>query len=192
MKMREEKIGSCKLILGDCLEIMPNLEKINHVICDPPYEDIMHKMKSSAAKRKIRTDGGPDIKKLDFDSIEKIRQPTINEINRICEGWSLIFCTPEGVAHWRDAIEKTKAKYKRACVWIKPDSTPQLNGQGPGMGAENFIASWHGAGYSKWNAGGKRGVYIYNTNNPEREGYSPNGKTRKTNDGIGQGFYQFK
>lgn len=175
----KEVIGDCTLLLGDCLDIMPTLDSFDHVICDPPYEDIMHKMKSAASSRKIRTDNGPQIKNLDFASIELIRQPTIDNIHRICNGWSLIFCTPEGVAPWRDAIEKTDAKYKRACIWIKPDSTPQLNGQGPGMGAENFIATWHGKGYSKWNAGGKRGVYTHLTNNPDREGTHPTEKPIK-------------
>lgn len=34
---REEIIGDCRLILGNCLEIMPTLGKVDAVVTDPPY-----------------------------------------------------------------------------------------------------------------------------------------------------------
>jgi len=34
---REERIGDCRLILGDCLEVMPHLERVDAVVTDPPY-----------------------------------------------------------------------------------------------------------------------------------------------------------
>ena len=67
-------------------------------------------------------------------------------------------------------------KYKRGCLWVKPDSTPQLNGQGPAQGAECFVVSWNGEGHAKWNAGGKRGVYTHCTNQPDRTGLHPTEK----------------
>ena len=33
-----ETIGDCVLYLGDCLEIMPTLGKVDAVVTDPPYE----------------------------------------------------------------------------------------------------------------------------------------------------------
>ena len=35
--MREERIGGQRLILGDCLEVMPTLGKVDAVFADPPY-----------------------------------------------------------------------------------------------------------------------------------------------------------
>jgi DNA modification methylase len=35
--MRVEKIGDATLYLGDCLEILPTLPKVDAVIADPPY-----------------------------------------------------------------------------------------------------------------------------------------------------------
>ena len=46
-------------------------------------------------------------------------------------------------------------------VWFKPDSSPQLSGDRPAQGYESIAASWCGTGGSKWNGGGKRGVFIY-------------------------------
>jgi DNA modification methylase len=36
-KWREEIIGDARLILGDCLEILPNLGFVDTVVTDPPY-----------------------------------------------------------------------------------------------------------------------------------------------------------
>ena len=35
--MREEIIGDARLILGDCLEVLPTLGKVDAVVTDPPY-----------------------------------------------------------------------------------------------------------------------------------------------------------
>ena len=37
MKKRVEQIGDCTLYLGDCLEILPTLGKVDAVVTDPPY-----------------------------------------------------------------------------------------------------------------------------------------------------------
>ena len=34
---RKEVIGDCTLLLGDCLEVMPTLGKVDAVVTDPPY-----------------------------------------------------------------------------------------------------------------------------------------------------------
>lgn len=174
--MRVETIGDATLYLGDCLEIMPKIGLVDHIICDPPYESFMHDAKQPVSRR-IRTDGGRDLKSLDFAPIDDIRKPFIQSIQ--CSGWLIAFCAPEGVGKWADEINSSPIKYKRACAWVKPDSTPQLNGQCPAMGAENFIVAWCGSGVSKWNGGGKRGVYTHLTNNADRHGVHPTEKPVK-------------
>lgn len=37
MTFREEIIGDCRLILGDCLEVFPTLGRVDAVVTDPPY-----------------------------------------------------------------------------------------------------------------------------------------------------------
>jgi len=86
------------------------------------------------------------------------------------------FCTAEGVKMWADEINVSPIKYKRACVWVKPDSLPQLNGQGPAAGFEMFVVGWNGSGRAKWNAGGKRGVYTHCVTGPARHGGHPTEK----------------
>lgn len=175
---RVEHIGRATLYLGDSLTIMPTLGKVAHVVCDPPYEAIMHASKSGM-KGLVRPDGSHHWKPLDFAPIDAIREDVTHQVAEMCEGWFIAFCTAEGVARWADAINPSLMKYKRACVWIKPDSTPQMNGQGPAQGAEMFVTAWAGTGHAKWNAGGKRGVYTHCVNGPERDGRHPTEKPRR-------------
>jgi len=171
---RKEVIGDCTLYLGDCLSIMKELGKVDHVICDPPYENSLHAVKAHLSN--LRKDSGPELKEINFSGIDEIRQDIVDQVGELCQGWFITFCTIEGVARWADVINPSPMKYKRACVWIKPDCTPQLNGQGPAQGCECFIVSWCGKGHAKWNAGGKRGVYKHTVNPPDRHGKHPTEK----------------
>jgi DNA modification methylase len=58
--MREEIIGDCRLILGDCRDVLPTLGKVDAVVTDPPYG-----IGESAGKAKTRTTGfSPRVKGL--------------------------------------------------------------------------------------------------------------------------------
>ena len=170
---RVEHIGDAILYLGDCMEVLPSLIKVDHIICDPPYEASLHDSKNSGT---VRRRSGPDLKGLNFEPIDAIRGDVVNLAMQISDGWFIAFCTIEGVAKWADEINKSLMKYKRACIWIKPDATPQLNGQGPAQGAECFVTAWCGTGHAKWNAGGKRGVYRHMVNPPDRNHEHPTEK----------------
>lgn len=166
---------NAQLIFGDCLEEIAKVGRVDHMIFDPPYEATLHAAKNGLKGRKHRNDGVAELKGLDFAPIDEIRGDVVAMGESHCDGWFIAFCTPEGVAKWADEINASKMKYKRACVFVKPDSTPQLNGQGPAQGAENFICAWAGNGFSQWNAGGKRGVYTHCIN-VGREGTHPTEK----------------
>ena len=172
-----ETIGNTTLYCGDAFEIMPTIGAVDHIITDPPYEASLHASKNKL-RGPVRVDSGPDLRGLDFAPIDLIRDEVVSFGNE-CGGWFIAFCTVEGVAKWADSINASPMKYKRACIWIKPDSTPQLNGQGPAQGAEMFVCAWAGKGFAKWSAGGKRGVYTHNVNNKERRGERPTEKPRR-------------
>ena len=174
---RIEHIGDATLYLGDALQILPTLGMVTHIICDPPYEASLHNSKNLLRGR-MRSDAGPELKGLNFDAIDDVRLDVVALGNQ-CEGWFIAFCTVEGTWEWAQAINVSPMKYKRACAWVKPDSTPQLNGQGPAQGYECFVCAWAGTGHAKWNAGGKRGVYTHLVNNRERHGEHPTEKPRR-------------
>jgi site-specific DNA-methyltransferase (adenine-specific) len=155
---RCEFVGDAVLWLADCRDVLPNMGMVTHVITDPPYEASLHESKGRAAGR-LRTDGRADLRTLDFEPIDAIRGHVVDLVSDCCEGWFIVFATVEGVAEWARVINPSRIKYKRACIWVKPDSTPQLNAQGPAQGAECFVASWVGRGHANWNSGGKRGLH---------------------------------
>lgn len=171
---RKEVIGNCTLYLGDCLEVMSELQSVDHVISDPPYEA---RMQMLHAKFKLRrTDGGAQRQELNFQSIQDIRQPLIDAIKPLNNGWLLAFCNVEGVGAWQDALIASGLKFKTTCIWVKPDATPKLNGQGPALAYECMTTTWCGKGHARWNAGGKRGVYTHLTNQRDRDGRHPTEK----------------
>lgn len=119
---------------------------------------------------RIRTDGHASPRPVTFASIDGLREVVTKPMVDMTAGWLLLFCTPEGIAAWRDAIEAAKAKYKRACFWDKIDAAPQFNGQGPGYAVEPFVTAWCGSGPSRWNGGGRRNIFSHPTRHPERDG----------------------
>lgn len=176
MTYREEIIGNARLILGDCREVLPTLGRVSHILSDPPFEKEAHTA-MSRTQASIRT-GDKD--ELDFDAIDEATRSFVAQwAADNCDGWSLWFCQIEAVSAWRDVTEAAGSKYKRACIWVKPDSSPQFNGQGPAQGYESIVASWNGTGHSVWNAGGKRGVYTHLVNNAERHGVHKTEKPRR-------------
>jgi site-specific DNA-methyltransferase (adenine-specific) len=175
---RVETIGAATLYLGDCFDVLPAIDNVDHLITDPPYEAITQAAIGTLPKGNLKGASMRLGRPLNFAPIDEIRNSVVG-LGAKCTGWFIAFCTPEGVGRWADAINLSPMKYKRACVWVKPDSTPQFNGQCPASGAENFIVAWAGAGHSRWNASGKRGVYTHCVNNPERQGEHPTEKPRR-------------
>lgn len=66
--VREERIGDCRLILGDCLEVMPLIGKVDAVVTDPPYGIGITKSNRLAVSRgmggKSWDDEAPDLSAL--------------------------------------------------------------------------------------------------------------------------------
>lgn len=56
MTQRIERIGDCTLYLGDCLEILPTLGKVDAVVTDPPY-GISYQHGARKGGRLMGTDG---------------------------------------------------------------------------------------------------------------------------------------
>jgi site-specific DNA-methyltransferase (adenine-specific) len=171
---REVLADGVELYLGDCRSILPTLGNVDHVITDPPYEQLMHDLHESVKLR--RNDGGSERKALGFAGINEIRDDVIAAVRAVNNGWLLAFCNVEGVWHWRSALMAAGLKFKTTCIWVKPDATPKLNGQGPALAYECITTTWCGKGHSRWNGGGKRGVFSHLTNNTDRTGEHPTEK----------------
>jgi site-specific DNA-methyltransferase (adenine-specific) len=161
------------LYLGDCRDILPSTESINHIISDPPYEDELHA--GAKEQRIIRSDGRKMHGDLGFVGINSTR----SEIASLCvwasNGWLILFSLAEGVRAWRDPMQAAGAKWDTTLAWVKPDASPRFNGQGAARGFECAVTAWCGIGYRKWNGGGKRGIYTHCVNF-QRQGEHPTEK----------------
>lgn len=167
---------SADLRLGDCIKGMAALPdcSVDHVICDPPYEAEAHTLQRRVKRATGIHDGGAwggkgvaAVEALSFAPIAADdRVAFAQEASRCVQRWVVVFCQAEAVAAWRDALEAAGLVYRRACVWVKPDAQPQLSGDRPGMGYESIVCA-HRAGRSRWNGGGKVGVYVFNKNEAE-------------------------
>lgn len=64
---KEVIIGDCRLLLGDCLEILPTLDEVDAVIMDPPYGT--QGLGGGYGRRQLHSENGRDgrVIKNDFD-----------------------------------------------------------------------------------------------------------------------------
>lgn len=149
---RHERIGNCHLYLGDALEVMPALGKVDHVFSDPPYGNTATHA-NHLSKVKLR-DGKPARQALGFDGIS--REELVSLAQGWCEmasRWVVFSC------EWKDAHALDEAGLLvRLGIWRKPDGAPQFTGDRPGMGWE-AVAICHRAGRKRWNGGGRHGVW---------------------------------
>jgi len=160
-------IGNATLYLGDCRKILPILPKVHAVIVDPPYDEEAHapgrRVLSRGVARRRTHDRKVDPAALSFAPLTaEERRAVIRWSARNCNGWLLAFCQIESVGDWRSEMVAARIRWRRAMVWVKPDSSPQLSGDRPAQGHESIVAGWCGNGRSVWNGGGRRGVFIVN------------------------------
>lgn len=155
---------SVVLLHGDCLEILPALNPVQHVIIDPPYSEHTHR---SVRRRNIthRDRGaryGADVRRnvdLGFQHLTaEVRDQFARECARLAERWVITFSDVESSHLWRDDLARHGMDYVRTGAWIKLGSTPQFSGDRPATGFE-ALTICHQPGRKRWNGGGKHAVW---------------------------------
>lgn len=153
--MKPVIIGDAMLYLGDCIEILPFLGKVDAVITDPPYGETTH---SNAKSNRGKGHGNTTI---DFASItaEQLAE-ILGWCGEICPRW--LIATME----WRHiaAFDKSPPMHWeliRFGIWLKTNPMPQISADRPAQGWEG-IAYMHSTtgGEKYWNGGGKHGNYV--------------------------------
>jgi site-specific DNA-methyltransferase (adenine-specific) len=150
------------LIEGCNQEVYGRLGDVDAVITDPPYGAEVHNKDRTARNSR----GEVDAVAIPFAKLSDLDRELLSAYTSECVwGWSLIFCQDEHIASWRTHMETLNGggtRFYKPMVWVKPNAKPNLNGDGPGKGHEIIAAFWSGAGRTKWNGGGKVGVFIHN------------------------------
>jgi site-specific DNA-methyltransferase (adenine-specific) len=148
------EIGDATLYLGDCVEVLPLLEKVDCVITDPPYSDSTHKN----AKSNAGGAGGAkaiDFKAIDFKAIESL----LDSCSVLCDGWVI------ANMDWRHIAQLEFQKHHfydliRFGVWVKTNPMPQISADRPANGWDGIAYIYPKDKKKAWFGGGCHGNWI--------------------------------
>jgi len=142
-----------KIYHGDCLDVLPYIDSVDHVITDPPYGRETHEG--------ARTGSG-DRALVDFDCIDA---ESLRHVFAECKAARWLIATIE----WQHAailerIPPSGWEFIRLGVWVKPNGAPQFTGDRPSTGWE-AVCILHSPGKKRWNNGGHHAVWTFNKQN---------------------------
>ena len=160
--------------LGDCLDVLPTLERVDHVITDPPYGEHVHRsgirLTPDGQKYKRRDIRAlPDVTAqpcrasrsidLGFESLlPGVRAACAGCFAYLARRWTLVFSDMEGADGWRSELTSHGLEFIRYGVWVKERSMPQISGDRPGNRVEQITIA-HPKGRKRWNSGGLGNVW---------------------------------
>lgn len=165
--------GGVTLYLGDCREVLPALDSVDHVITDPPYSEDVHS-KSRAGSRKLDDTGfiSDYSRAVDF-GFDAMTADLLNEttghVARLVKRWALVFSDSESAHIWRRSLQADGLDYVRTGAWHKLNPTPQFTGDRPAVGFETITMA-HPKGRKRWNGGGLPGIWSHAVVNNRGDG----------------------
>lgn len=133
---------------GDNRGVIPVLDRVDHVITDPPYSATTH--------AGART-GNQDSRLISFDPIDvDSLRGTLSLANP--RRWTI------ATVDWRHVLPLEQnpppgIRFVRFGVWVKPNSAPQFTGDRPATGWEAVVILHANDLRMRWNGGGRRGVW---------------------------------
>jgi len=155
---------------ADCLDVLPTLEAVDHVITDAPYSrDLYLSFRSNKGARGSdgqQSDNHLALANMTIGAVEDVLPAVAPEFVRLALRWTVVFHDAESGHLWRDALGE---HYIRAGVWVKPNAVPQISGDRPGQGFESITIA-HPPGRKRWNGGGRPAVWTFNAENSQAAG----------------------
>jgi DNA modification methylase len=150
---------------GRCEDVLPSLDRVDHMITDPPYSDHVHSKNRRGGSLPDATKYKACIsraRELGFESLSPELMDFVGQqIARLVKRWALIFSDDELLGAWRSTIRNHKPlEVVRMGIWVKLNATPQFTGDRPAPGFE-CITIAHPKGKKRWNGGGKHAVWTY-------------------------------
>lgn len=144
MKHRTEIFGDATLILGDCLEVMAEMESgsVDAVVTDPPYLGLTGGLK--------HLQGGVAPKRIESISIGDIWDANLEWVEPgwdLCREYMFVFCSYHFVAEVRSALPNSKVA--ALFTWYKRN-TPNAVANVPRFTSE-FIWGFRKNPGPKWN-----------------------------------------
>lgn len=160
---------------GDCREILPQIEQVDHVITDPPYAARAMKNARSGNTIKQRRDG--QIYDFEYEALtDELRREAANLTAALVKRWAIYWCDLESFHLWRSEAETAGLRYVRGGIWVRELAAPQFSGDRPGQGVEACVIAHHSKARLRWNGGGRPASWvgpIVNAADPSRAHKSP-------------------
>jgi len=136
---KEVIIGDCRLILGDCLDVLPTLGKVDAVVTDPPY-GISNQFGSQAKKDGTRTLqfawDGPQTNTTVFRAV--------SEAGDLAQS-VFTFCGVSQVSHLETALQNRFTV--KPAVWVKACPPPAMPGNWWPSGFEYALYAYRPKAY---------------------------------------------
>lgn len=132
-------IGDATLYLGDCMEVLPTLGKVDAVITDPPYSARTHAGHDGGASP--ATDGA-DRQALGYEALTpEVAVLLADRLSKVCDGW-VVWMTDHTLA---PAICKALNDFGRYVFaplpFYAPGSRVRLSGDGPSSWTDWIIVA---------------------------------------------------
>lgn len=164
------EIGDATLYLGDCMDILPTLPKVDAVITDPPYGERTHEGHDS--KSRMRRDAS-ERKELGYGALSTEDCYRLAKIyTDVCTGW-IVWMTDHALAPYiAKALEEQKRYVFAPLPFYQAGRSVRLSGDGPSSWTDWIVVSRTKA-QNKW--GTLPGGYIAGPgwNDKQRMGGKP-------------------
>ncbi len=131
--MRVERMGDATLYLGDCMKVLPTLEKVDAVVTDPPYSERTHRGHAATSNGHAGFGSDTSVRKdLGYGalSLEVVAQLAA-EFDRVCKGWIVWMCDHHLAIPIQDALEERNRYVFAPLPYFAPGSRTRLGGDGP-------------------------------------------------------------
>lgn len=149
--VREVTIGPCRLIQGDCLDVLPLLDRMDAIICDPPYSSRTHRDHDASAKGHLGAGrDNSDRKDLGYSSWgEEEVSSFCRTSHSICDGWIVCMTDHTLCPTWNRELLALKRYVFAPLPYYAPGSRVRLSGDGPSSWTDWIVVS-RTAKQSRW------------------------------------------
>jgi len=132
-------IGNATLYLGDCLDILPTLPKVDAVITDPPYSQRCHAGHDSGA---AEAKDGASRAALGYDALshEDVHQLAISYA-QASNGWIVWMTDSDLALAVRSALEAVGRYAFAPLPFFHPGRSVRLSGDGPNSWTDWIVAA---------------------------------------------------
>lgn len=129
VEFEEVTIGDCRLILGDCREVLKHVGKVDAVIADPPYSERCHADHDSGASK---ARDSADRRSLGYRFLSRQDVAFLaQQFAMVCSGWIVWMTDSDLALDVRTSLEAAGRYAFAPLPFYQPGRSVRLTGDGP-------------------------------------------------------------